>query len=373
VIPYLSEEQMSLRVEVRKFVLARLPIASTRKHMSGEDPFDRQAWRQMSGQLGLVALAVAPDSGGLGPAFVELAIVMEELGYVCAGTPLLSTVLAATALGSVRPATAGDLLERLCAGELTATLCVADDAGSWAVADSAVTATQGDDGQWRLSGHSAFVVDGETADLLVVAGRVADHVALFALDGVAAGVARQSSPTLDQTRRLSRITFDGSPARLIADADADAEFAVRRTLDVATVLLAAEQLGGARACLDMAVQYAKVREQFGRPIGSFQAIKFKCADMLVKVESATSAVFYASRLLGHHDEDDELATVASLAKAYCSDAFFEVAADNIQIHGGIGFTWEHDAHLYFKRATCSRMLFGDPVQHRERMLQSIGI
>ncbi len=169
---------------------------------------------------------------------------------------------------------------------------------------------------------------------------------------------------------MARITFERSPARLASAVGA--EEAIARVLDIASVLISAESLGGARACLEMAVQYAKDRVQFGRPIGSFQAIKFKCADMLVRVDSAASAVFYASRLIGTPDEY-ELPVVASLAKAYCADAFFEVAAENIQIHGGIGFTWEHDAHIYFKRATCSRLLFGQPDEHRELMLQRIGI
>jgi alkylation response protein AidB-like acyl-CoA dehydrogenase len=370
VIPYLTDEQLQLRTAVRTMLAARAPIATTRAAMSGATGYDVGVWHQLSQDMGLVGLALDESRGGFGPAYVELALVMEELGYLCVGGPMLPTVTAAAALSCGSGPTSDAVLRRLAAGEATATLCVAGDDGEWS-GDPPVAAERDETGDWVLTGSSAFVVEGETADLLAVAARAADGVGLFVVEATAPGLDRRPAPTLDQTRRLARITFDHVAARSVVDAGAGAA-AVERALTVAAVLLAAEQLGGARACLAMAVQYAKVREQFGRPIGSFQAIKHRCADMLVKTDSASSAVFYASRLLDSEDQT-ELAAVASLAKAYCSDAFFDVAADNIQIHGGIGFTWEHDAHLYFKRATCSRLLFGDPVRHREQLLQRIGI
>ncbi|MDT4925388.1 MAG: hypothetical protein QOG01_3101 [Pseudonocardiales bacterium] len=369
-IPYLTDEQSQLRTAVRTMLAARAPIAMTRAAMSGATGYDVGVWHQLSQDMGLVGLALDESRGGFGPAYVELALVMEELGYLCVGGPMLPTVTAAAALSCGNGPTSDAVLRRLAAGEATATLCVAGDDGEWS-GDPPVAAERDEAGDWVLTGSSAFVVEGETADLLAVAARAADGVGLFVVEATAPGLDRRPAPTLDQTRRLARITFDHVAARSVVDAGAGAA-AVERALTVAAVLLAAEQLGGARACLAMAVQYAKVREQFGRPIGSFQAIKHRCADMLVKTDSASSAVFYASRLLDSEDQT-ELAAVASLAKAYCSDAFFDVAADNIQIHGGIGFTWEHDAHLYFKRATCSRLLFGDPVRHREQLLQRIGI
>jgi alkylation response protein AidB-like acyl-CoA dehydrogenase len=175
---------------------------------------------------------------------------------------------------------------------------------------------------------------------------------------------------MDQTRKQARLEFAGTPARLVG-ADGAGWSVLSKTLDLAAVALAAEQVGGAQKVLDMSVEYAKVRVQFGRPIGSFQAIKHKCADMLLEVESAKSAAYYAGWAAA--EDSDELPTVASLAKAYCSDAYFHAAAENIQIHGGIGFTWEHDAHLYFKRAKSSELYLGDPTYHRELLAQRIGL
>jgi alkylation response protein AidB-like acyl-CoA dehydrogenase len=371
VIPYLTPEQRELRREVRKLLRSRGSLAQTRLFMSGEQGYDPDLWHSLAVQMGLVGLAVEPEHGGSGPAYVEIAIVAEELGYLCVGVPYLSTVLAACALQPAGESTAAkELLPLLAAGERSATLCVANDSGHWTVDGPSVNASSHAGQQWRLSGRSTFVVDGGSADHLVVLGLSGGEPAFYLVDASGAGVTVTDSPSLDLTRRLAEVRFRDAPAQLVTTVGAGD--AVSRVLDVAAVLSAAEALGGARACLDMAVQYAKDRQQFGRPIGSFQAIKHKCADMLVKVDGATSAVFYASRVIGTPDEV-ELPAVASLAKAYCSDAFFDVAGDNIQIHGGIGFTWEHDAHLFFKRATTSRLLFGDPHQHRELMLQSIGV
>jgi alkylation response protein AidB-like acyl-CoA dehydrogenase len=223
---------------------------------------------------------------------------------------------------------------------------------------------------WTLSGTKMFVLDGHTADVILVAARSADDVSLFVVDGDADGLTRTPLATMDQTRKQARLEFDGTPARL-AGAEGDGWRALERVLDLAAVALAAEQVGGAQRVLDMAVEYAKERVQFGRPIGSFQAIKHKCADMLLEVESAKSAAYYAAWCAA--ELNDELPAMASMAKAYCSEAYFHCAAENIQIHGGIGFTWEHPAHLYFKRAKSSELLFGDPTYHRELLAQRIGL
>ena len=215
-----------------------------------------------------------------------------------------------------------------------------------------------------------FVVDGNNADLVLVAGRTDKGVSLFAVEGNAAGMTATPLATMDQTRKQARIEFASTPARLVGEEGA-ASPVLSRTLDLAAVALAAEQVGGAQRCLDMAVEYAKTRIQFGRPIGSFQAIKHKCADMLLEVESAKSAAYYAGWAAA--EDSEELPVVASLAKSYCSEAYFHAAAENIQIHGGIGFTWEHDAHLYFKRAKSSELMLGDPSYHRELLAQRIGI
>jgi len=193
---------------------------------------------------------------------------------------------------------------------------------------------------------------------------------VFAVDKGAQGYQAASLSTMDQTRKQAKLTFDATPARLVG-AEGQGWAAVSKMLDLAAVALAAEQVGGAQKVLEMAVEYAKVRVQFGRPIGSFQAIKHKCADMLLEVESAKSAAYYAGWAAA--EDSDELPVVASLAKSYCSEAYFHATAENIQIHGGIGFTWEHPAHLYFKRAKSSELLFGDPTYHRELLAQRIGI
>jgi alkylation response protein AidB-like acyl-CoA dehydrogenase len=214
------------------------------------------------------------------------------------------------------------------------------------------------------------VIDGHTADLIMVVARTPAGLSMFAVDGTAEGLTRTALATMDQTRKQARLEFAAVPGRLIGT-DGAAGPVVTRILDLAAVALAAEQVGGAQRCLDMAVEYAKSRIQFGRPIGSFQAIKHKCADMLLEVESAKSAAYYAGWAAA--EDSDELPVVASLAKSYCSEAYFHAAAENIQIHGGIGFTWEHDAHLYFKRAKSSELLLGDPSYHRELLAQRIGI
>jgi alkylation response protein AidB-like acyl-CoA dehydrogenase len=221
-----------------------------------------------------------------------------------------------------------------------------------------------------LNGTKSFVLDGHLADLIIVAARSSAGVSLYTVAGDAAGLTRTALSTMDQTRRQAKLEFSNTPATLLG-ADGKGWDILSTVLDLAAIGLAAEQVGGAQFVLEMAVQYAKDRVQFGRPIGSFQAIKHKCADMLLEVESAKSAAYYG--LWCASEMNEELPSVASLAKAYCSEAYFHATAENIQIHGGIGFTWEHPAHLYFKRAKSSELLFGDPTYHRELLAQRIGI
>jgi alkylation response protein AidB-like acyl-CoA dehydrogenase len=221
-----------------------------------------------------------------------------------------------------------------------------------------------------LNGTKSFVIDGAIAELIIVAARTGKGVSLFAVDGNDASITKTRLATMDQTRKQAKLDFAGTPATLIGE-EGKGWDVLNTVLDLAAVGLAAEQVGGAQCVLEMAVQYAKDRVQFGRPIGSFQAIKHKCADMLLEVESAKSAAYYG--LWCASEMNDELPSTASLAKAYVSEAYFHAAAENIQIHGGIGFTWEHPAHLYFKRAKSSELLFGDPTYHRELLAQRIGI
>ena len=366
-----SEEQEELRRAVRRFLEDKSPMTEVRRLMETTEGFDTAVWEQMGNQLGLQALTIPEEYGGAGFGYVELIVVLEEMGAALLCAPYLSTVaLAANALLSCGDESAKkDLLPGIAAGETIATLALTEDSGRWDLDGVTMSATGSGDG-WQLQGTKMFVLDGHTANLVLVAARTGKGVSLFAVEGDASGLTRTPLATMDQTRKQARLEFAGTPARLVGEEGA-AGPVLTKTLDLAAVALAAEQVGGAQRCLDMSVEYAKSRIQFGRPIGSFQAIKHKCADMLLEVESAKSAAYYAGWAAA--EDSDELPVVASLAKSYCSEAYFHAAAENIQIHGGIGFTWEHDAHLYFKRAKSSELLLGDPTYHRELLAQRIGI
>ena len=366
-----SEEQEELRKSVRRFLDSKSPETEVRRLMETTEGYDEKVWQQMGQELGLQGLAIPEEYGGSGYSYVELIIVLEEMGRALLAAPYYSTVaLAANALlNSGDDAAKKELLPGIAAGDTIATLAITEDNGRWDLDAVGLTAKKSGDG-YTLDGHKMFVIDGHTANLIIVAAKSDAGLSLFAVEGDASGLTRTPLSTMDQTRKQARLEFSGTPARLVGT-DGGAEAGLQKTLDLAAVALAAEQVGGAQKCLDMSVEYAKVRVQFGRPIGSFQAIKHKCADMLLEVESAKSAAYYAGWAAA--DDSDELPVVASLAKAYCSDAYFHAAAENIQIHGGIGFTWEHPAHLYFKRAKSSELLLGDPTYHRELLAQRIGL
>ena len=373
----IATEQQELRDAVRRFLADRAPLARVRELMETPDGIDRPVWRQAGAQLGLQGIAIPEEYGGAGFSFVEQAIVLEELGAALYGGPYLaSAVLAATALLSAPDQVArAKLLPPIASGQTVATLAVAEDDGSWDPAAVRLTASRvasaAPGGGWILDGHKSFVLDGHAADLILVVAATDSGLSLFGVRAGAAGLNRRVLPTLDQTRKLARLEFRSvSSARLIG-APGEAGTVLARSLDVAAIALAAEQLGGAQRALDMAVGYAKTRHQFGRPIGSFQAIKHRCADLLLEVSSLRSAVRYAAAAVA--EDSAEIPVVAAMTKAYASDVYFDVAAENIQIHGGIGFTWEHDAHLYFKRAKSSELFLGDASYHRERLARRIGL
>jgi alkylation response protein AidB-like acyl-CoA dehydrogenase len=371
-----TDEQDELRGTVAEVLADLSPESEVRRLMATDEGYDRKVWRQFA-DIGLLGLAVPEELGGAGCGLVEVGVVCEEAGRALLCAPYLSTVVLATTtlLLAGDDAAARDHLPAIAAGERIATLALTEGSGRWDAAGVTVTATPSGGG-WTLSGTKTFVPDGHIADLLIVVARTggepgtAAGLSLFLVDPAAAGVRRAMLPTLDQTRRLARVDLDGAPGELLGTAGAGWGV-VERVLDVAAVALAAEQVGGAARVLDMAVGYAKVREQFGRPIGSFQAIKHTCADMLLEVESGRSAAYYA--LWAAAAGSAELPVVASVAKAYCSDAFYHCAARNIQVHGGIGFTWEHPAHLYLKRAKASQTMFGDPTYHRELLARRTGM
>ena len=366
-----NEEQDELRKIVRAFLESKSPESAVREQMETESGFDRAVWAQMAEQMGLQGLHTPEEFGGSGFTYVELGIVLEEMGRALLCAPFFSTVvLAANALLLTGDQAAKkDYLPGIASGETIATLAFTEPSGKWDESGIEMHASKSADG-YTLTGTKMYVLDGHTADLVLVVARTDAGISLFAVDGDADGLTRTPLSTMDQTRKQARLDFEGTPARLIESEGIGWDF-MARVLDLVAVGLAAEQVGGAQKVLEMAVEYAKVRVQFGRPIGSFQAIKHKCADMLLEVESAKSAAYYGMWCAA--ELDDELPSVASMAKAYCSEAYFHAAAENIQIHGGIGFTWEHPAHLYFKRAKSSEIYLGDPTYHRELLAQRIGI
>ena len=374
-----SEDQVELRRAARRFLEVASSEERVRSAMETERGYDQATWKQLSEELAWTALTIPEQYGGLGMSYLDLHPLMEEMGRALLCSPFFSTIcLGANALllgGSEEQKER--YLPGIAAGETTATLAFAERNNR--MDPVGVEATHAKSGSgYILRGDKSYVLDGHTADLLIVAARSegsagAEGVSLFLVTGDTDGLKRSWLPTMDQTRRLASVEL-----RDVAVTD-DALLGqegrgwetCERTLDLARIALAAEQVGAAEICLDMSVEYAKVRNQFGRPIGSFQSIKHKCADMLMMIESARSAAFYASALAAQSNEDLEEA--ASSAKAYCSDTFFHCAAETIQIHGGIGFTWEHAAHIYFKRAKETEILFGDPSFHRERVAQRMGL
>jgi len=366
-----SEEQEELRRSVRRFLDDKSPASEVRRLMETTEGYDPKVWAQMANELGLQSLHIPEAYGGQGFTFVELVVVLEEMGRALLCAPFFSSVcLAANAiLNAGTDEQKAALLPGIAAGETIATLAFTEDDGSWD--PGAIKLAAAKDGEaWRLDGHKSFVLDGATAGLILAVAATDAGLSLFAVQADAEGLTRVTLPTMDQTRKLARLELAGTPARLIGS-PGDAAAIMDRVLDVAAIALAAEQLGGAQRALDMAVEYAKVRRQFDRPIGSFQAIKHRCADLLLEVESLRSAVGYAAAAVA--GDSAEIPVLASLVKAYASETYFHVAAENIQIHGGIGFTWEHDAHLYFKRAKASELFLGDAAYHRERLANRIGL
>ncbi len=362
----LTDEQTVLSSTVRQFLEAKSSEAELRRLIDTDEGFDRGVWRQLA-ELGVVGFAIDEAYGGVGASFIELGLVVEQAGRSLYSGPLLSTaVLAASALAlSGDDAAQSEFLPKIAAGECVAALAVNAVDGSVDLSSLAVTSAEG---AWTLDGVAPFVIDGAEADLLIVVAAASDGIGVFAVAADAPGVTRTPLVTLDLTRRQARIEFTAAVVRRIGDAGS-AERSIPVVLRRASVALAMEQIGGMQKTLETAVAYAQTRVQFGRAIGSFQAVKHKCADMLVKVELAKSAAYYALWATVH--APDEVAAAASLAQAYCSDAYVDITRANIMVHGGIGFTWEHSAHLYYRRAKSDHTLFGTPAEHRELVLQSV--
>lgn len=362
-----TDEQTQFRDIVRRFLRDHASPAAVRQHMASPAGYDPVVWRSACVNLGLSGLHVPERLGGQGFGFVELGIALEEMGRALFCAPFLSSsVLATFALLHMATATEQQAwVPALVGGDTTATLALSEPGTSLARLEIS-TRAHPSDGGFRLTGTKKFVLDGCSAQQLLVVAREPDEsLALFWVAGDAPGLHRRSLEAIDPTRRLAELSLTAVAAHRLG-APGDCRPALEKVLDLATLALACEMVGGARALLDMAVEYAKLRMQFGRPIGSFQAVKHKCAEMLLEVELATAAVRYAAAAAA--EDDVALSALASHAKAMASDAYMNAAIECLQIHGGIGFTWDHDAHLWFKRARSSQVLLGDASYHRERWL-----
>jgi alkylation response protein AidB-like acyl-CoA dehydrogenase len=369
-----TNEQREFRDVLRRALAARSPTSEVRRLMETEAGFDRQSWQRLNNELGLTAVHIPEEYGGQGFGCTELAIVLEEMGRVLLCAPYFSSVvLGATAILNAGTETQKrKLLPPIATGDTIATLAFAEDNGRWDSAGVTMTATPAGGG-YKLSGHKSFVIDGHTADMVVVLARLPGTsgdagLAFFTVPGDAAGLKRRPLKTMDATRKLARLEFDQVDAELLGEAGGGAApFA--RTMTQACVCLANEMAGGAEKLRESSLEYAQMRMQFGRPIASFQSMKHKSADMLVDVELAKSAAYYAAAAVDENDADVE--QLASLAKACAAEAYLQTAVNAIQIRGGIGFTWDDDTHLWFKRAKSSEVLFGDASQHRELMMQKL--
>ena len=370
-----TDEQQQFRDFVRKFMEANSAATEVRRLMQTEDGYDKGVWQNLSDSLGLAGLHIPEQYGGQGFGPVELGIALEEMGRTLLCAPYFgSSVLATTAiLQAGSDADKERLLPELAAGEQLAALALAEPNGLWSASGIEMIATPGS-GRFVLNGVKSFVLDGLVADQIVVVARLPDSAAdegisFFTVKSAAPGLDKRLLSTIDETRKLSLLTFRDVEAEPLGDVG-NAGAALQRVLNLSYIALANEMVGGAQKLFENAIDYAKLRVQFGRTIGSFQAIKHKCADLLLDVELAKSAAYYAAEAASEGAED--LMAIASLAKACASDTYLRVAAATIQIHGGIGFTWENDTHLYFKRAKSSEVMLGGPEAHRENLVQHWG-
>ena len=372
-----TPEQEEFRSVLRRFLQEKSPPTVVRRRMESEAGWDREEWRALNDQLGLTGVHIPEAYGGQGFGFVELGIVLEEMGRSLLCAPYFSsTVLAATAImNSGSDAQKEALLPPIALGETIATLAFTEPNGRWEASGFETTATSVEGGGFRLDGVKSFVLDGHTADLIVVAARRPgstgdEGLSLFTVAGDAPGLTRRALKVLDPTRKQARLEFSSVKAQLLGEEGGGAA-PLARTLAQAAACLASEMVGGAERLRESALDYANLRVQFGRPIASFQSMKHKQADLLLDVTLARSAAYAATSAAA--EEDAEWPVLASLAKAGASEAYMRAAIDTIQIHGGIGFTWDNDTHLWFKRAKSSEVFLGGPEWHREQMLRGMGL
>ncbi|HEV2686904.1 MAG TPA: acyl-CoA dehydrogenase family protein [Bryobacteraceae bacterium] len=363
----LSETQQTLKNTVRKFLVTECPPAEVRKQMETATAFDPALWRKMVEQ-GWTGIIFPEEFGGFGMGMVEMAAALEEMGRALLPGPFFSTVLLAGAVldSAGSKAQKEKYLGAICRGEAKATLALLEDSASWSP-DAVRMEASG----LSLTGRKLFVPDAEVADSLICVARMNGDLALVVVPAGARGVTITAQPAMDGTRKLYAVDFNSvaiSRDDVLASGDR-ARTALDRALDIATVGLAAEMTGGMQRLLEIAVEYAKTRKQFGRAIGEFQAVQHQCADMLLFTESSRSAAYYAAYAI--HEGIPEARLAVSVAKTYVSDAYREVGNRAIQIHGGMGFTWENDVHLYYRRAKASELALGDAAFHRERIAKLV--
>ena len=378
-----TEEQEMIRDTAAAFLAEVSDSEAVRRAMATEQGYDPELWRRICGEMYWQAIHLPEANGGMGLGYVELVAMMEQMGRYLLCSPFFSTVcLAANALlvaGSEEQQ--GQWLGQLCAGKITATLACNGGATRWdAESVTAIWRREGDN--YVLNGEYRYVVDGHTADLLVVAAREEgsvgeDGITLFLLPAQTDGVTRQWLPTMDQARKQAAIRLQqvSLTANALMGKECQGWSALSQVIDLATIALAAEQVGGCQQLLDKTIEYTSERVQFNRTIASYQAVKHKAADMMMKTEVARSAVYYAACIAQEALEGGplagELSEAASVAKSYCSDAYFAIAGDALQLFGGVGFTWEYDVHLYLKRAKSSEHLLGNGAMHRERLASAL--
>ncbi len=363
-----SSDQQLLKNAARSFLDEHAKPATVRLLWDDPRGESESLWKDMA-QLGWLGLSLDETYGGAGLAMVESAIVLDEIGRAALPTPYWPTVLAATAIAQAgTDAQKKRWLPAVATGDARATVAFLDTDLDWSPDATATRAEKSSDG-WRLSGAKRWVAWAHVANVLLVPARTAEGLTLFLVDPAAAGLALAPVQGMDFGTRWVHVTLDNVRATEALGAPGTAAPLLESLIRRGAVGAAAEMLGAARRCLDMAVGYAKVREQFGQPIGSFQAIRHKCSEMLLEVENAHSAVYYAAWALDASADDAEIA--ASVAKAYVSDASRKVCGEAIQVHGGIGFTWEYDLHLYFKRAKALETMYGDADYHREMITRLI--
>lgn len=362
------EERAAIREGFARLLAEKATEADLRRTMASDSGHDVALWKAMS-DMGIIGLLVDPDHGGVGGSIVEIETIMEEAGAALLAGPLLSSAVMAVALigASTSADTKARLLPAIASGDRIATVAVTGNKGLWTQDDIDVSARRTGDG-WSLDGAASYVLSANVADVLLVVARTEGEVGVFEVDPKARGVTIEALKAWDPAVRLSRIDFDHAPAVSLAGVDGAS---VERMLDLARVALAGEQAGACRRIFDITIEYLRTRVQFGRPIGGFQALKHMAADLLIEVESATSAARAAAQALASGAPD--AAALVSLASFACADAFHQVAASSIQMHGGIAFTWEHPAHLYLRRARVDAQLFGPSSYHRDRYVSALEI